>query len=227
MAAANRGDADEVVLHYQNPVAQVIDHCRRSAECLEEGRCDANTSGECVVGSDEHCTASTACEDGDACKRWSDNDRAVCAASCADTPFCKQGGLCVPMADGLCGAGHESTCKASEACRLDGRCALVDGTCQATEAICAAWDGCRFDGRCAAVDGECRLTQDSCAQSIPCQKLGACSPSELYEGCGVASDADCAHSEVCKKYGWCRAAPLGYWPMTTSRWFCFGESAHE
>jgi hypothetical protein len=226
LAEAHGPTSDDVLLHYREPTQQTLDRCRASAPCSEEGRCDANDSGDCVVGSDEDCEASAACRSRGACKKWSDNEHAVCAASCEDAPFCKEGGRCLPMADGLCGAGDEEACRASEACRLDGACELVDDTCQATESLCATWDGCRFDGRCALADGQCRLKEGACAKSIPCAKLGACSSSELFEGCGVGSDADCAGSEVCEKYGWCRAAALGYWPMTTSRWFCFGDAAH-
>jgi hypothetical protein len=200
-----------------------IYRCADLDACRDEGLCDVSAADECVVGSDESCKASSGCKAGGACKRWSDNHRAECATSCADTTFCKESGRCVQMADGLCGAGEARDCEESEACRRDGRCALVDGTCQATAEICTTWDGCRFDGRCALRDGACRLTEGACANTIPCAKLGACSPSTTWEGCGVASDADCAGSEVCKKYGWCRAFALGYWPMSTSQWFCFKE----
>lgn len=204
-------------------ISDEIYRCRKLDGCRDDGRCDLSATGHCVVGTDEDCRSSAACPACGACQRWSDNEQAECAASCADTTLCKEQGRCVQMAAGLCGVGESRDCEESEACRLDGRCALVDGTCQATVEICATWDGCLFDGRCGVTAGECRLTEDGCAHSIPCAKLGACSASTEFEGCGVGSHADCAGSEVCEEYGWCRAIPLGYWPMSTSRWFCFSE----
>lgn len=195
------------------------------APCKLDGRCDANDDGECVVGSDEDCTRSSACQAGGACRRWSDGLRAECAASCADTRACKEAGRCAELAPGLCGVPTDEACRRSEACRQDGRCTLVDGTCQATAAVCASWDGCAFDGRCTVVEGACRITAEACARTIPCAKLGACSPSPYWEGCAVGSDPDCAKSEVCKRYGWCDGLSLGYlptaFPSTTSSLFCF------
>lgn len=221
--AVMTGEGVPTTLRSGSEIRDEIQRCRGLHECNADGRCDVSATGECVVGSDEDCRSASACTARGACRRWTDNQSAECSASCADTTFCKQHGRCTPMTAGLCGSGQARDCERSEACRLDGRCALIDGVCQATAEICAKWDGCSFDGRCSVVAGECRLTQGSCGQTIPCAKLGACSASTEFEGCGVGSHTDCAQSEVCGKYGWCRAVGVGYWPMSTSRWFCFSE----
>lgn len=204
-----------------------LSRCRAAAPCLAEGACDIDEDGECVVGDDDDCRSSAACTARGACRRFVDGHRAECAASCADTTFCKQDGHCATMGEGLCGTGAALECEESEGCRLDGRCALVGGICQATAAICAAWEGCRFDGRCEVEAGVCRIARGSCERSVPCEKLGACSESTTFEGCGVGKQTDCAHSEVCEKYGFCSAIALGYWPMSTSPFMCFVRPRHE
>lgn len=211
----------------RDPIEGDLARCRTAAPCHDEGACDLTAEGECVVGDDEDCKRSAACTTRGACRRWVDRGHAECAASCSETTFCKRDGDCATMGEGLCGAGTAADCEQSEGCRLDGRCALVGGACQATAEICAAWEGCRFDGRCEVEAGVCRIASGACERSIPCEKLGGCSESTTFEGCGVGKKADCAQSEVCKRYGWCTATIVGYWPMTTSRFFCFVSPRRE
>jgi hypothetical protein len=133
------------------------------------------------------------------------------ARSCRAAPPCAGDGLCGAgmRADGAspfdieCRAVSAEDCNASQGCRGQGRCSLVDGRCIAASADdCAKSPGCKEDGWCSAQDGRCVAAQiQDCRPTRACTERGACTPIDGV--CVAGSDADCRQSEMCRKHGAC------------------------
>jgi hypothetical protein len=119
--------------------------CAAKPDCKVHGLCSADESGKCIPGSDADCKASEGCVGYGEC------------SVVQPTAF-----LGVPTSSVLaqqvrpskpttatCGARTKADCQQSQACRLWGYCAPVDGLCKPVSADdCAGSDVCRSYGRC-------------------------------------------------------------------------------
>lgn len=126
------------------------DDCKASRVCREEGRCTAR-DGICVA-TDTTCQSADLCQTLGFCTLIGDRCRPT-AADCLRSERCKDFGDC-----GLRGE-RCAPCERSDGCRQDGLCALVDGpapACRATDpSHCRASEACKREGRCRQHQGRC------------------------------------------------------------------------
>jgi len=83
--------------------------------------------GECAVQVDGDCQRSDACRDLGSCAA-SKGKCVVSAEGCKQIAFCKLIGHCTPLGD-KCGAASDEDCRASDVCRVGGRCRAAEGDC--------------------------------------------------------------------------------------------------
>lgn len=152
-----------------SPPARAEQECRGTYACEGEGRCTPSR-GWCIADTDADCRRSAMCIEQSAC--WA------------------RGGRCVAAEDaGLSPAQAETfseTCT-GYGCSHDGLCAWVDDRCTVTDVTCRASHACRENGRCWALSAtECgaRSLAD-CREAPGCEEDGACSYDEMAHECTV------------------------------------------
>lgn len=197
--------------------------CRASDRCRRHGECSVAENGSCGVLADDDCKESVACkEEGlciashGACTRRCPDGEVVCGrTSCEDD--CRDDGRCT-LRFGTCVPSSDAECRASRACREEGRCYLItrfSPECSALDANdCLRSTGCRERGECSlsGIDGGKRLcvaqTPADCWRSAICRDEGRCTPIQVamsdHLHCERASDADCRGSRACTDEGRCR-----------------------
>lgn len=206
------------------PRAEASDPCRRTALCVDFGRCsyrpvDANDPAyqwvpiatattsigvayfSCVASTDADCQRSrVACsEQGDCAARGG-----VCVATddthCAASQWCKLGGLCSAV-DGWCQRDAKSACAGSAVCRAAGLCS--------DKAMPAARIGDMFfASRESLIADPERRSKDLWAipetlvdphTFVVAQQLAS------IQACVVQRSQDCRASDACREQGLCVA----------------------
>ena len=120
------------------PACDNKDACKKVPECLHQGKCTAEQSGACKVGSDQDCRASEPC---------------------------KLHGKCTAK-DGACTAQFDDDCKTSEDCQKLSTCNVYNGSCadltKSFHPECAKT--CPTEGKCVMKAGQCvALSRQHCA----------------------------------------------------------------
>lgn len=182
------------------------EHCERSSQCTELGRCVLGAEGACLT-SDEACAASRDCWERGACAATDDRRR------------------CEPTTDRHC--RQSSGCEALGRCRVD---ELVEWTnlCEASceyealkdiepqrltyctrragQAPCRQLEVCSKLGFCEERNGRCALSSEGdCRGSAECRTEGRCNSDDSGESCEAFLSEDCRASAGCKEHGRCSA----------------------
>jgi hypothetical protein len=130
------------------------DDCKDARVCREEGRCLAR-DGVCVA-TEATCKTASLCRTLGWCTLSDPTGSARCrptASDCLRSKRCQDFGDC-----GLRGE-RCAPCERSDGCRLEGLCALVDSpspACRATDpGHCRASEACKREGRCRQHQGRC------------------------------------------------------------------------
>ncbi len=193
---------------YQHPACAVAfdSDCEQSTDCKEKGLCKFAELEGCVKESphlegdgwplDHVCPKDTVREvqrrcviDIDLQKKCS-QDFVICSPTPA---YCKQQPAC--KTDGHCGVKVSEELESETENPFLYECSKADG-----------------NERCSPGHKYCALNAEGCAQFEACQLSGKCSThyvvadygyQQSYDVCAPRSDADCAQSEYCKKYGAC------------------------
>jgi hypothetical protein len=189
------------------------DHCKKSPECTETGKCTTTKEGGCTAASNEDCKLGDACKKTGMCTA---KDGACTAASdedCKGSENCKSAGLC-QMHGGACvdlAKDFHPAC--ADTCRKNGRCVQQTGAncvalsvhhcLRSTEDTPEEESACRQFGKCTVKGGECvAASAADCKKSLPCKTDLQC---EAVDGNCVATDAVCKESNLCKGLGRCTA----------------------
>jgi hypothetical protein len=125
---------------------------------------------------------------------------------CKESKACAREGRC-KAGKKQCVPASEADCKASEKCKTEGLC-LFDASqgadqasCNVARDKCSGTDGCKFRGECTPVAGKCEIASDAdCAGAERCRRFGLCKLAN-GGGCMPRNAADCTNSEQCKKDG--------------------------
>jgi len=172
--------------------------CRDSAACKHWGRCEGDHF--CLAGdaNKTDCSKATVCQGKADCRPLAGS----CVSSCQETEFCRRSGGCTQKGESECVVGSDADCAATATCRALGFCSVENGICALTsDSDCARTRHCKRDGRCSLVDGGCSASDTACESTPGCKLLGRCSVKGFE--CVAKTEADCAKSEVCAKFGWC------------------------
>ncbi|HEV8247737.1 MAG TPA: hypothetical protein VGP93_18310, partial [Polyangiaceae bacterium] len=133
------------------------DSCKTAPECTHQGKCTADKSGACIVGSAEDCKSAEPC---------------------------KLHGKCSAK-EGACSAASDDECKSSDDCQKLASCSAYQGSCVnlATAVHSECTKTCASEGLCVSKGGKCvALSRLHCAGTIdakpeaesPCATLGLC-----------------------------------------------------
>ena len=186
----------------------VQDHCARSLDCHQSGRCEQR-DGLCVVGGDDDCRQSSGCSEDGYCSAVDSKCSATSEADCAASARCRNGASC-RLAQGHCVAAWLSDCGTSFDCGRVGACSLTERGCAPDEdADCGRSMLCTEYGRCSVgnlLAGEvgCVAKGDGdCARGRACGARGQCHAREGQ--CVALGDGDCSASAICQYHDACRA----------------------
>ena len=95
--------------------------------------------------------------------------------ACKNVPECQHQGKCTVDQSGACKVGSDQDCRASEPCKLHGKCTAKDGACTAqSDDDCKTSEDCQKSSLCNVYNGTCvdlsKSIQPECAKT--CQTEG-------------------------------------------------------